>query len=65
MSTQRNSVQRRLITPASWGKKADLINANKSPQERTCSHCGHRGLDEESSIAGRMFRCPSCKKLQF
>ncbi|BEV71329.1 MULTISPECIES: hypothetical protein [unclassified Paludibacterium] len=64
MSTQRSSVQRRLITPASWGKK-DPRQQHLDAEQRTCSHCSHRGLRGETTIAGQMFRCPSCKKLQF
>ncbi|TDR72032.1 hypothetical protein [Paludibacterium purpuratum] len=64
MATQRSSVQRRLITPASWGKK-DPRQINASGEERACGHCSHRGLKAESTIAGQMFRCPACKKLQF
>lgn len=64
MSTSRKSVQRRLITPEAWGKKT-LLNQNKEPAARVCSHCGHKGLDEERTIAGAMYRCPACKKLQF
>ncbi|MBV8046925.1 MAG: hypothetical protein JO171_07220 [Paludibacterium sp.] len=64
MSTHRNTVSRRLITPSSWGKK-DSLNANAPSEQRACRHCGHRGLNEESTIAGQMFRCPACKKLQF
>jgi DNA-directed RNA polymerase subunit RPC12/RpoP len=64
MSTQRSSTQRRLITPESWGKKNALDN-NAPAAARACTHCSHKGLREEQTIAGQMYRCPSCKKLQF
>jgi len=62
--SSHSSVQRRLITPQAWGKK-DGITGPKTPQQRSCSHCGHKGLVEENTIAGNMCRCPACKKLQF
>ena len=61
----RTSVQRRLITPDAWGKKNQLGQQSSNPAERTCSHCSHRGLVQETTIAGTMYRCPACKKLQF
>jgi len=64
MSSSRSSVQRRLITPSSWGKKG-ATPADLPAPKRTCTHCGHKGLTEEQTIAGNMYRCPSCKKLQF
>jgi hypothetical protein len=65
MSTSRKSVQRRLITPEAWGKKNVLSPQSKDPAGRQCSHCSHKGLVEEQTIAGMMYRCPACKKLQF
>jgi len=64
MSTQRSSVQRRLITPEAWGKK-NALTTPRTPEERVCTHCSHKGLREENTIAGPMFRCPVCKRLQF
>lgn len=64
MSTTRQSVQRRLITPEAWGKKSGLSD-NKEPAHRICTHCSHKGLVPEHTIAGAMFRCPACRKLQF
>jgi hypothetical protein len=64
MSTQRSSTQRRLVTPESWGKKS-LFDNNAPAAARACTHCSRKGLREEQTIAGLMYRCPLCKKLQF
>ncbi len=63
-NSKRGTVSRKLITPKSWGQKS-MDNFGKSGNERSCAHCGKHGLILERTIAGEMFRCPACKKLQF
>jgi hypothetical protein len=62
--SSHTTVQRRLITPSVWGKK-NVFAAPQPPEEHVCIHCSHKGMNTESTIAGLMYRCPACKKLQF